>query len=37
LHLTVFLAVFVVLALVIWAGWAQWTVGRNRLQADVKA
>lgn len=37
LHLTVFPAVFVVLALLIWAGWAQWTVGRNRLQADVKA
>ena len=37
LHLTVFPAVFVVLALAIWAGWAQWTVGRNPLPADVKA
>jgi len=36
LHLTVFPAVFVVLALSLWAGWAQWTVGRNHLQADVK-
>jgi exosortase/archaeosortase family protein len=36
LHLTVFPAVFVVLALLIWAGWVQWTVGRNRLQTDVK-
>ena len=37
LHLTVFPAVFVVLALSLWGGWAQWTVGHNRLPADVKA
>ena len=36
LHLTVFPAVFVVVAISIWAGWVQWTVGRNRPHADVK-
>lgn len=36
LHLTVFPAVFVVLALSIWAVWAQWTVERNRSPVDVK-
>jgi len=40
LHLTVFPAVFVLLALLLWVGWVEWTVGRDRLKAkaaDAKA
>jgi len=31
-HLTVFPAVFVVLAMLIWVGWAGWATGRDRLK-----
>jgi len=34
LHLTVFPAVFVILALILWVGWVEWTVGRDRLKTD---
>lgn len=36
LHLTVFPAVFVVLALLFWAGWAQWIAGCNHLKSNAK-
>jgi len=37
LHLTVFPAVFVILAMVLWVGWVgwvEWAVGRDRLKTD---
>jgi exosortase/archaeosortase family protein len=40
LHLTVFPAVFVILAMILWVGWVEWTVGRDRWKthaADAKA
>ena len=36
LHLTVFPAVFVILAMIIWVGWVEWAVGRDRLKTDAK-
>jgi exosortase/archaeosortase family protein len=34
LHLTVFPAVFVILAMIVWVGWVEWTAGRDRLKTD---
>ena len=34
LHLTVFPAVFIILAMILWVGWVEWTVGRDRLKTD---
>jgi hypothetical protein len=36
LHLTVFPAVFLLLALVLWVGWVQWAVGREVFKPDAK-
>jgi exosortase/archaeosortase family protein len=36
LHLTLFPAVFIILAMILWVGWAEWTMGRDRLKADAK-
>ena len=34
MHLTVFPAIFVVLAMLLWAGWAGWTAGNKRVKTD---
>jgi exosortase/archaeosortase family protein len=36
LHLTVFPAVFLLLALVLWVGWVQWAVGREVFKPNAK-
>lgn len=34
LHLTVFPAVFIILAMILWVGWVEWTMGRDRLKTN---
>ena len=35
LHLTIFPAVFIMLAMLIWYGWVEWTVGRVKSDAKI--
>jgi exosortase/archaeosortase family protein len=34
LHLTVFPAVFIILAMILWVAWVEWTVGRDRFKTN---
>jgi exosortase/archaeosortase family protein len=35
LHLTLFPAVFIILAMILWVGWVEWSVGRVQLKTEV--
>ena len=36
LHLTVLPAIFIILAMILWVGWVEWTMGHDSLKTDAK-